>query len=397
MASLSQSHGAGLLPKLRRIFRARDVFVHDGSAMRRIHISSRAQFAAAAAATFFLAVSAFGLTQFAVGAPAISGAIASFASRQAEVAMMEDRVDALRSEVAAIRVSAKQHAAKLEARQAFLAAMLRGEGDPAKLAALLPANAVSVDTEIAAAFGDVEQDQAAMASAVRASTEARYRQAAKMVVRLGLSPRRLGTISLTGMGGPYEPVPTGTPIAPVKPGQPDPQFQALFNSWKRLDQLQTGIVAIPSMRPVQSLTFTSNFGIRTDPFRGGAAMHAGVDIPGSYATPIYATADATVNRSGWVGGYGNLVELNHGRGIQTRYGHLASILVAPGTRVKRGQLIALMGSTGRSTGTHLHYEVRIDGRAVNPVPFLQTSDYLVAMQRRSTVTAVGGPLEAGSK
>ena len=151
------------------------------------------------------------------------------------------------------------------------------------------------------------------------------------------------------------------------------------------------------MRPVQSLTFTSNFGIRTDPFRGGAAMHAGVDIPGAYATPIYATADAVVNRTGWAGGYGNLVELNHGRGIQTRYGHLSSILVAPGARVKRGQLIALMGSTGRSTGTHLHYEVRIDGRAVNPVPFLQTSDYLVAMQRRTSSTAVGGPLEPGSK
>ena len=151
------------------------------------------------------------------------------------------------------------------------------------------------------------------------------------------------------------------------------------------------------MRPVQSLTFTSNFGIRTDPFRGGAAMHAGVDIPGAYATPIYATADAIVNRTGWAGGYGNLVELNHGRGIQTRYGHLSSILVAPGTRVKRGQLIGLMGSTGRSTGTHLHYEVRIDGRAVNPVPFLQTSDYLVAMQRRTGGVAVGGPLEPGAK
>ena len=366
--------------------------------MRRVHISARAQFAAVSGGTFVVAISLFGLVQFALGTPAISGAIENFASRQVEVAMMEDRVEALQSEVSAIRVSARQHAAKLEARQAFLAAVLKGEGDPAKLAALLPADARSVDAEIAAAFGEVELSQTAMASAVRVSTEARYRQAAQMVARLGISPQRLGSPqSMTGVGGPYEPVPAGTEIAPAKPGQPDPQFQALFNSWKRLDQLQTGIVAIPSMRPVQSLTFTSNFGIRTDPFRGGAAMHGGVDIPGAYATPIYATADAVVNRTGWAGGYGNLVELNHGRGIQTRYGHLSSILVMPGTRVKRGQLIALMGSTGRSTGTHLHYEVRIDGRAVNPVPFLQTSDYLVAMQRRSSSTAVGGPLEPGSK
>ena len=397
MASLSQSNGSGLLSKIRKLFRARDVFVHDGSAMRRVHISARAQFVAASGGTFVVAVSLFGLVQFAVGTPAISGAIENFASRQVEVAMMADRVEALQSEVSAIRVSARQHAAKLEARQAFLAAVLKGEGDPAKLAALLPADAKSVDAEIAAAFGGVELSQTAMASAVRLSTEARYRQAAQMVARLGLSPQRLRSEPMTGVGGPYEPVPAGTQMTPAKPGQPDPQFQALFNSWKRLDQLQTGIVAIPSMRPVQSLTFTSNFGIRTDPFRGGAAMHAGVDIPGAYATPIYATADAVVNRTGWAGGYGNLVELNHGRGIQTRYGHLSSILVAPGARVKRGQLIALMGSTGRSTGTHLHYEVRIDGRAVNPVPFLQTSDYLVAMQRRTSSTAVGGPLEPGSK
>jgi murein DD-endopeptidase MepM/ murein hydrolase activator NlpD len=159
-----------------------------------------------------------------------------------------------------------------------------------------------------------------------------------------------------------------------------------------LDQLQTGIVAIPSMKPVDTLVFTSNFGIRTDPFRGGRAMHAGVDIPGAYATPIYASADAIVGRTGWTGGYGNLVELEHGKGIQTRYGHLSSILVTPGTHVKRGQMIALMGSTGRSTGTHLHYEVRIDGHAINPVPFLQTPTDLVALQRRTGV-AMGGPAE----
>ena len=400
MGSLLLSNESGLLPKLRRIFRARELFVHDGSAMRRIHVSARAQVIAASLTFVTFAVSAFGVAQFAIGASAMSGAIANFASRQAEVAMMESRVEALQSEVSAIRTSAKQHAAKLEARQAFLAAMLKGEGDPAKLAAMLPADSKSVDTEIAAAFGEVEQDQAAMATAVRASTEARYNQTARMVARLGLSPVRLGTTgSMTGVGGPYEPVPVGTPVIPAKPGQADPQFRALFNSWKRLDQLQAGIVAIPSMRPVQSLTLTSNYGIRTDPFRGGAAMHAGVDIPGAYATPIYATADAVVGRAGRTGGYGNLIELEHGRGIQTRYGHLSSILVAPGTRVKRGQLVGLMGSTGRSTGNHLHYEVRIDGRAVNPIPFLQTSDYVLAMQRRAgpAKVAVGGPVDMGSK
>ena len=117
-----------------------------------------------------------------------------------------------------------------------------------------------------------------------------------------------------------------------------------------------------------------------------AAMHAGVDIPGPVGTPVYATADGMVDRAGTASGYGNLVEIDHGRGIQTRYGHLSRILVAPNTYVHRGQLIALMGSTGRSTGPHLHYEVRIDGHAVNPAPFLQNADYLLAVQDRALRT-----------
>ena len=118
--------------------------------------------------------------------------------------------------------------------------------------------------------------------------------------------------------------------------------------------------------------------MRSDPFRGTAAMHAGVDIPGPLGTPIYATADGVVGRAERAGGYGNLVELEHGKGIQTRYGHLSKLLVEPNTRVTRGQLIGLMGSTGRSTGSHLHYEVRIDGRAVNPIPFLTSGDAMLA-------------------
>lgn len=163
----------------------------------------------------------------------------------------------------------------------------------------------------------------------------------------------------------------------------DQQFRSLFMSWKKLDRMEQGVIAIPSVQPVAKLNFTSNFGIRSDPFRGTAAMHAGVDIPGPTGTPIYATADGVISHAGRQGGYGNMVEINHGKGIATRYGHLSKIVVADNTRVKRGQLIALMGSTGRSTGPHLHYEVRIDGHAVNPVPFLTTADYLMAAQDRA--------------
>jgi murein DD-endopeptidase MepM/ murein hydrolase activator NlpD len=167
----------------------------------------------------------------------------------------------------------------------------------------------------------------------------------------------------------------------------DGNFRSLFTAWKKLDGGQgpssIGQIAIPSVQPVAKMDYSSNFGIRSDPFRGTAAMHAGVDIRGPLGTPIYATADGIVAESDRRGGYGNLVEIDHGKGIATRYGHLSRLLVTAGARVKRGQVIGLMGSTGRSTGSHLHYEVRMDGRAVNPVPFLTSANHLLAAKDRS--------------
>ena len=167
----------------------------------------------------------------------------------------------------------------------------------------------------------------------------------------------------------------------------DQKARAAFLSWKKLDTPGNSGIAIPSVQPVDKLHFTSNFGIRSDPFVGSARMHSGVDIPGAIGTPIYATADGTVAHADRKGAYGKLVELDHGKGIATRYGHLSSILVQPGSRVVRGQMIGLMGSTGRSTGSHLHYEVRIDNHAVNPVPFLTTADFMSAASS-DTVRAI---------
>jgi murein DD-endopeptidase MepM/ murein hydrolase activator NlpD len=394
-----------LLPKLRQAFREKEMFFHDGAIMRRVHVTTPLQVGAAATAVAAFCLSAFGVLQVAVGAQTISNAVGSAFEARGNVAQMEARVASLQADMVAIKDEAKRHAARLEARQAFLAAVLKGEADPAKLAAMLPSDVnktPAAAAEVAAMFHRVDSDQKLMANDVRKVAELRYQTAVRALAKLGISSERMGGQSMTGVGGPFEPVQASAngvannAANSSVSNKADPNFRALFNSWKRLDQLQTGIVAIPSARPVSSMALTSNFGIRVDPFRGGAAMHAGVDIPGPYATPIYATADGFVGRTGRIGGYGNLVELEHGRGIQTRYGHLSSILVGPGKRIKRGELIGLMGSTGRSTGNHLHYEVRIDGRAVNPMPFLQSTDYLVAMQRRSGgATALGGPVEGG--
>ena len=181
--------------------------------------------------------------------------------------------------------------------------------------------------------------------------------------------------------------------APAEAG--DSGFHSLFMSWRKADAVATpGAISVPSSKPVGTATYTSGYGVRSDPFRGSAAMHAGIDLAAPMGTPVYATADGTVDRAEWSGGYGNMVEVDHGKGLQTRFGHLSRILVHSGDHVKRGQVIALMGSTGRSTGSHLHYEVRIDGHAVNPVPFLQSADYVTAMEARTAAIALGGPDDA---
>lgn len=183
--------------------------------------------------------------------------------------------------------------------------------------------------------------------------------------------------------------------ASLSTGGTDAKFASLFSSWKRLDSVGAPAapnpgVFIPSGRPVASLSLTSNFGVRSDPFTGGRRMHKGVDIPGPVGTPIYATADGVVSRAQWVSGYGNFVEIAHGSGIETRYGHMSRLAIEPNARVHRGQLIGYMGSTGRSTGSHLHYEVRVAGEAVNPLPFVQGDDYVLARSVKPPV-AMGGP------
>ena len=125
-------------------------------------------------------------------------------------------------------------------------------------------------------------------------------------------------------------------------------------------------ITVPSIWPARG-EVSSPFGLRWN----GSDFHPGIDIANDFGTPIVATADGVVTDAGWnAGGYGNKVDIDHGNGIMTRYGHAQSIVVRPGQQVRRGQIIAYMGSTGFSTGPHVHYEVRINGEPVNPAPYL---------------------------
>ena len=127
--------------------------------------------------------------------------------------------------------------------------------------------------------------------------------------------------------------------------------------------------ATPSIWPTTGW-LTSDFGGRTDPFTGGRDYHAGLDISADKGKPVRATADGTISEAGWSGNYGNMVLVSHRYGLSTRYGHLSYMTVARGQTVRRGDVIGYVGSTGRSTSPHLHYEVLLNGQAINPLRFL---------------------------
>jgi murein DD-endopeptidase MepM/ murein hydrolase activator NlpD len=167
-------------------------------------------------------------------------------------------------------------------------------------------------------------------------------------------------------------------------GNEDEQFTQLFSSWQNYEE--TGLaaakpkaqvggiasVAIPSRNPLADSRLTSNFGMRNHPILGGRRGHKGVDLAAPVGTPIYATADGMVSRASWFSGYGLFVSIEHGGDMQTRYGHMSRLNVADGQRVRKGDIIGYVGSTGNSTGPHLHYEVRVAGNAVNPIPYMQS-------------------------
>ena len=197
---------------------------------------------------------------------------------------------------------------------------------------------------------------------------------------LQASMDRLPTIVKNrAMGGPT----TGSQaLAAVVPGfsSPENTFGLLKDLLQglesRLQLVRTNVgrrnelaAATPSIMPTTGW-LTSGVGGRVDPFTGERDSHPGLDISADRGSPVFATADGTVTLSEFSGAYGNLIELDHGYGLETRYGHLSSFKVKPGQSVKRGELIGLVGSTGRATGPHLHYEVRVNGRILNPLQLL---------------------------
>lgn len=152
------------------------------------------------------------------------------------------------------------------------------------------------------------------------------------------------------------------------------RFDSLVTQMDRMNMLRVAASKIPYTQPVrQAHRFTSAFGSRRDPITGSRSGHDGIDLAGPRGTPISSTADGVVTHAGWLGGYGRAVKVRHGFGFETLYAHMDKIHVKVGDRIARGDQIGDMGNTGRSTGTHLHYEVRVGGKPVNPMTYIKAS------------------------
>lgn len=174
------------------------------------------------------------------------------------------------------------------------------------------------------------------------------------------------------MGGPFVEADPETGAASF-----ERDLASVQNAVATLDGLRRALPTVPLRKPLSgALQMTSSFGYRTDPFLGRPALHSGVDLREDYGEPARATAAGVVTAAGSSGGYGNMVEVDHGEGLTTRYAHLSTIAVSVGQRVAPGAIVGRIGSTGRSTGPHLHYEVRVDGEAVDPTRFLRAASSL---------------------
>jgi murein DD-endopeptidase MepM/ murein hydrolase activator NlpD len=221
----------------------------------------------------------------------------------------------------------------------------------------------------------VERRQMAALSSVEDSMESRVRRMRGVFTDLGLDMAQLEAAApRAGMGGPFVPV-----KLPADAGPFERQLYRINITRSQVDRLNRTLTLVPYRKPViGEVEFTSGFGVRSDPFLGRPAMHTGLDFRASTGDPVRATANGKVVSSGWAGGYGRMVEIDHGNGLSTRYGHLSEIHVKVGDSIKIGQVVGAVGSTGRSTGPHLHYETRIDGDAVDPQKFLRAGVRLSA-------------------
>nr|WP_281251524.1 M23 family metallopeptidase [Erythrobacter tepidarius] len=367
--------------QLRAWFPDREFFMRSDGQVRFIKISSKLQIRAAALALAVVLGWLVSLAVMAWGTYRAEADLAAFADERARIASAEERLDAYGGDLDRV-------VGELEERQQFLEEMARmlpedivaesagGTVTDSTAEAARTVEKVSQFIPQARGLAEIEARQLAVVERLTRFADARARRAEAAMRKLNLDPRILSREAREGMGGPFEALAGADDI--------DPRFERLGLSLARMAVLERALDGIPQVVPATVENITSGFGYRRDPFNGRAAMHSGIDFKGPIGSPIFAAAEGRVTFTGWRGGYGNTVEVTHANGIMTRYAHLSRIDVRPGQLVAAGARLGGLGSSGRSTGPHLHFEVRINDRAINPRPFLETAPDVLKEVRSST-------------
>ena len=212
------------------------------------------------------------------------------------------------------------------------------------------------------ALASAERDQDRALTSLREPALHALAKIRTALAQVGVAP---GLAARSDVGGPFVPL-AGAAVTF------DQDVALLQDALQQTERLKTMVDRVPLRQPVEGvLEVTSSFGPRLDPFYGRAALHTGLDLREAYGTPVHATAAGVVSIAAAEGGYGTMVEVNHGGGFATRYAHLANASVAAGQRIEVGAVIGHVGSSGRATGPHLHYETRVNGEPVDPVRYLK--------------------------
>jgi murein DD-endopeptidase MepM/ murein hydrolase activator NlpD len=224
-----------------------------------------------------------------------------------------------------------------------------------------------------ASLDRVEQRQASALDSIEENYLSRARRIRGVLTELGVDAGKTTSIDHAGaMGGPFV-----APRAPKDANGFERQLYRISVARIQVHRLTRTLHSVPVRKPLEGeVDLASGFGVRQDPFTGAPAMHTGLDIHGETGDSVHASADGTVTATGWSGGYGRVVDVDHGNGLSTRYAHLSAIDVRVGQSIKTGQIVGKVGSTGRSTGPHLHYETRVRGEAVDPQKFLRAGQRL---------------------
>jgi murein DD-endopeptidase MepM/ murein hydrolase activator NlpD len=267
------------------------------------------------------------------------------------------------SDTTTIITTPSHREARLDARKhSGWARRLIGAAEPAS------ASLTGTLTRIQASLDRVEARQTAALNTLEARYDSKAKRIRGVLIDLGMNPKKAAAGAASqATGGPFVPA-----TLPRSAASFERQFYRLQLARMDADHLTRTLNTVPVRKPIGGeIDVSSSFGVRPDPFLGRPAMHTGLDLRSSIGDPVRATANGTVTIAGWNGGYGNMVELDHGNGFATRYGHMSAIEVKVGQHVRSGQIVGRVGSTGRSTGPHLHYETRIDGEAVDPQRFLR--------------------------